>query len=93
MTGTLISAAVLVVGLFLWDRWEQRRGVDQQHAARQGEFGLRLVKLVALAVLALAAGLALQGLGVPGAIVVVIVALLALLLLIYVMPFFAPRKR
>ncbi len=93
MTATAISVALVVAGLFVWERWDQRRGVDEEHAARQGEFGWRLVKLIAVAVAALAAGLVLQALEVPGAIAVVIVGLVALLLLIYIVPFFGPRKR
>lgn len=92
MTATAISVALVVAGLFVWERWDQHRGVDEEHAARQGEFGWRLIKLMAIAVAAITAGLVLQALEVPGAIIVVIVGPVALLLLIYVVPFFGPRK-
>ena len=93
MTATGISVALVVAGLVVWERWDQRRGGDEEHAARQGEFGWRLVKLIAVAVAALVVGLVLQALEVPGAIIVVIVGLVALLLLLYIVPFFGPRKR
>ena len=93
MTATAISVALVVAGLFVWERWDQRRGVDEEHAARQGEFGWRLIKLIAVAVAAVTAGLILQALEVLAAIIVVIVGVVALLLLIYIVPFLGPRKR
>ena len=92
MTATAISVALVVAGLLVWERWDQRRGVDEEHARREGEFGWRLIKLIAMAVVALAAGLVLHALEVPGAIVVVIVGLVALVLLIYIVPIFGSRK-
>jgi hypothetical protein len=93
VTGTIISVVLVIVGLFAWGVWDRRRAVDEELEARQGEFGWRLIKLIALAVVALVAGLVLQALDVPAALIVVVVALVALLLVIYIAPLFAPWKR
>ena len=97
MAETVINIALvagIVAGIvWLWERWEQRRGLDEEHSARENEYGWRLVKLISLAVVLLAVGLTLAALDVPGASIAALVTCGALLVLIYVAPFLGPRKR
>lgn len=83
---TLIAAGVLVVWLFLWDLRNQRRETDDVKAEYEGELGIRLMKSMAVGLVALTAALVLDGLGVPGAAVLAAAAIVALLLLFYVAP-------
>lgn len=77
----------------MWERWDERRGVDDELAERQGEYGGRLLQFLGGAIVLLAAGLVLDAVGVPGAGVVALIAIAGLLLLVYVAPFFGPRRR
>lgn len=93
MSETLITAVAFVAIVYFWERWEARRGVDEELAERQGDYGWRLMQLFGAALLMLTVGLVLDGLGVPGAGVVALVALAGMVLLFYVAPFFGPRRR
>jgi hypothetical protein len=93
MTEALITVVAVIAIAFVLERWEERRGVDEELAERQGEYGWRVLQLLGGAVLLLAVGLVLDALGVPGAGVAALIALAGPLLLVYVAPFFGPRKR
>lgn len=89
----IVLGVAVVAVVFLWEKWERHRGVDEDFAARQGDHGWRLVLWIVGAVLLLAAGLALEGFGVPGGAVAAIVAVAGLLLLVNVAPWLGPRRR
>jgi hypothetical protein len=89
----LITVVVVVVVVELWNSWERRRGLDDEHVARQADYGWRVIKLIGLAVVLLTVGLALEALGMPGAGVTALIALAALVLLLYAAPWLGPRQR
>jgi peptidoglycan/LPS O-acetylase OafA/YrhL len=93
MSETLITVVAVVAIVFVWERWEQRRGIDEELAERQGEYGWRLMQFLGGAFLLLVVGLVLDAVGVPGAGVAALIGLAGLVLLVYVAPFLGPRRR
>jgi len=89
----LIAVIVVVAGL--WALWEQRAGrpVNHEHEERQARHGRRLAIASGAALLALVAGLALDGLGVDAAGWIALAAVAALLVVFYVGPWLGPRRR
>ena len=90
---TVITVVVVVAIVFMWETWEKRRGVDEEFAEREGEYGWRLIQLLGAAVVLLTAGLVLEAFGVPGGGVTAVIALAGLLFLVNVAPWLGPRRR
>lgn len=83
---TLVTAAVFVVVLFLWDLRGGRRGTDAAEEEAPGDFAVRLAKYMVVAGAALVVALVLDALGVPGGAVLAATAIVALLLGFYIAP-------
>ncbi|MCW2996305.1 MAG: hypothetical protein JWQ18_3800 [Conexibacter sp.] len=90
----LITVIVVAGGLWaLWEQWRDAgRPVDLEHEEREARHGRRLAIAFGAALLALVAGLALDGLGVDAAGWIALAAVAALLVVFYVGPWLGPRR-
>jgi hypothetical protein len=66
---------------------------EEEFGERQGAYGWRLLKRIALALIVLFVALVLAGLDVPGAKLIAVGAVLAFIALMYVGPWLGPRRK